>query len=193
MRSHLAAFGLMLSSAVFSEADSPPGYSPVAANEDGNIIARIEEMDFSAPPGSADEKVRISLFKYDSKEKRYALYRTIQHVGPSAPNLILLTRNAEFLVAFDSSGQVGRGESVVIAYTGEGKFLRKWSLEEILSKEDIESAPKSVSSTWWRREAYCFGTDQMIVRGPGEREYNVRASPYSYVLDLHTLAWRKVR
>jgi hypothetical protein len=192
MRSFLAAFILLLCSAASSFADSPPGHSATAADPTGATIARIEEVDFSSSKGSPNEKARILLYKFDAIENRYSYYRTIAHVGPSAPNLVLLTRNAEFVVAFDSSGQIGRGDSVTIVYNGEGKLLRRWSLEEILSKDDLKEAPESVSSTWWRSDALVLDPlPKIVVSGPKELAIGIVTHRYRYVLNLETLTWEK--
>jgi hypothetical protein len=192
MRSIFAALVLLVCNAASSLADSPPGHSTMAADPIGATIARIEEVDFSAPKGSPNEKARISLYKFDPKENRYAYSRTIAHVGPTAPNLVLLTRNAEFVIAFDSSGQIGRGDRVVIVYNGEGKLLCQWSLEEILSKDDIKEVPKSTSSTWWRSDALVLDPLPMIViSGPKELAIGTVTHRYRYVLNLETLTWEK--
>jgi len=181
--------------AAVAYADMPPGFHVVGSNRNGTVITRIEKAPFDSEPSAKETHPKIQLYRLSENHEAYVLFRTIEHVADSEPNLVIVTSHAEFVVAFDSSGEIGRGDSVVVVYSGDGKFLKRWSLAQILNQVDLASAPKSVSSTWWRNDVRIVSDipPQVLVSGPKQRILNETAVGYRYLLDLKTLVWRKVK
>lgn len=54
------------------------------------------------------------------------------------------------IVTFDNYYSVGYGAEVIVFYNEAGDLIKKYSLEDLLSKEELDRVPRSVSSRWWR-------------------------------------------
>ena len=54
------------------------------------------------------------------------------------------------IVTFDNYYSVGFGDEVIVFYNETGDLIKKYSLEDLLSKEELDRVPRSVSSRWWR-------------------------------------------
>ena len=57
------------------------------------------------------------------------------------------------VVTFDNYYSVGYGEEVIVFYDEQGKLLKKYSLEALLSPMELGQVSRSVSSRWWRKAA----------------------------------------
>jgi hypothetical protein len=55
-------------------------------------------------------------------------------------------------VTFDNWHSVGWGEDAIVIYAGSGEARRKLALTALMSQEDFEALPRSVSSIWWGGE-----------------------------------------
>ena len=56
------------------------------------------------------------------------------------------------IVTFDNYYSVGYGDEVIIFYNETGDLIKKYALEDLLSKEELDRVPRSVSSRWWRSQ-----------------------------------------
>jgi hypothetical protein len=67
-----------------------------------------------------------------------------------APISALVSNKDGSFVTFDNWHSVGRGPNTMVIYDSSGEVVRKFSLEDLLPQEHVESLPNSVSSTTWR-------------------------------------------
>ena len=58
------------------------------------------------------------------------------------------------IVTFDNFYSVGYGAEVIVFYNEAGDLIKKYSLEDLLSKEELDRVPRSVSSRWWRNRVH---------------------------------------
>ena len=58
------------------------------------------------------------------------------------------------IVTFDNYYSVGYGDEVIVFYNETGDLIKKYSLENLLSKEELDRVPRSVSSRWWRNRVH---------------------------------------
>ena len=45
---------------------------------------------------------------------------------------------------------MGYGDEVIVFYNETGDLIKKYALEDLLSNEELDPVPRSVSSRWWR-------------------------------------------
>lgn len=178
-------------------ADSPPGFTVVGISHDGSAISRTEEL-FRQSAGNPASNAIIHVYRLSDDKSHYELLRKIEHVHIYAPNLVVLTTNAEFVVTFDSSGQIGMGNEVVVVYDNSGKPIRKWTLEQILDASDLAQVPRTVSSRWWRTDVIVADGDAPKIMVLGPKPLPIANQPvdwhlYAYTLDLIELKWAKAR
>jgi len=192
MRKLLAISLLLLAGVSCLRADQPPGFEPIGYSRRGDIIAYVGKAMCEANQDGSIIPFKIRLYRLCEDKSAFTLLRTINHIEEYAPNMILITDKAEYVVTFDSAGEIGRGKHVVVVYGADGEMLKSWSLEQILDPADLKKAPQSVSSTWWRSGARVIGSS-ILVNGPMKIVLNEEVGFYQYLLDLEKLEWRKVR
>lgn len=66
-----------------------------------------------------------------------------------APVNALVSNDGQYAVTFDNWHLMGSGDNVVVIYAQNGRLIRKLSLENVFSKEEIMKLPRSVSSIYW--------------------------------------------
>ena len=66
-----------------------------------------------------------------------------------APVRALVADGGRYAVTFDNWHSVGFGDNVVVIYGGDGRLIRSFRLDELLSTEAIDRLPRSVSSIAW--------------------------------------------
>jgi hypothetical protein len=170
-------------------ADWPAGSFSIVHDPTGTWIARLHRK------AVGDSAHRIVLYKLDQDKEAFSLQRSITHVGPHAPNHALITNDGEYLVTFDSSFSIGTGKHVVVVYGKSGRSLKTWSLEEILTPQDLNLVVRSVSNRRWRQTVRLDFSEphRVIVSGPKVMISRVEAATYTYTLNLDELSWTKVR
>ena len=67
-----------------------------------------------------------------------------------APMDVLVSAEGQRVITFDNYGNLGFGKEVVVFYDEKGDILKQYALEDILSEEEIQQVPRTVSSRWWR-------------------------------------------
>lgn len=185
---------LVLALTATSYADSALGFTVVGMSRDGSAISRTEERT-NRSPAESQPNAMIHVYRLSEDKSQYTLLRTIEHVQRYAPNVVVLTRNAEYVVTFDSSVGIGMGGEVVVVYDSTGKAIRKWTLEQILQASDLTRVPRTVSSRWWRTEVMVADGDTPKVMVTGPKPLPISNQPvksYGYVLDLVELKWTKL-
>jgi TonB family protein len=65
------------------------------------------------------------------------------------PVSAVLSNDGAWLVTFDDWHSMGYGPNVVVIYRADGTVVRALSLEDILTSEDLDVLPRSVSSRYW--------------------------------------------
>ena len=70
-----------------------------------------------------------------------------------SPVTALVANGGWRVVTFDNYYSVGYGEEVIVFYDEQGKLLKKYSLEALLSPMELGQVSRSVSSRWWRKAA----------------------------------------
>ena len=68
-----------------------------------------------------------------------------------SPVTALVANKGWRVITFDNYYSVGYGDEVVVFYDEKGDLLKKYSLESLLSPEELGQVSRSVSSRWWRK------------------------------------------
>jgi hypothetical protein len=72
--------------------------------------------------------------------------------NPLAPVRAVVADGGWRVITFDNYYSVGYGDEVIVFYNETGDLIKKYSLEDLLSKEELDRIPRSVSSRWWRSQ-----------------------------------------
>jgi hypothetical protein len=88
---------------------------------------------------------------------------SIRLTNDVSPVSAVVSDNGKYVVTFDNWHEMGYGEDVVAIYGSEGNLVKKFKLEDILSKEEIKNIPHSVSSRWWGGSHYIDEADEILV------------------------------
>ena len=133
---------------------------------------------------SADKKYSLEVIPRDVKENRaravfyelegttYSKKSEFPLVNPVSPVKALVSADGRHVVTFDNWYQVGYGDVVVI-YRSNGTLVKKFGLEDLFTKSDIQHFPRSVSSIWWGSGHY-IDDDKGILHLKAGREGEVR-------------------
>lgn len=71
-----------------------------------------------------------------------------------APVDVLVSDDGSYVVTFDNWHSVGYGDNVVVIYNSHGALVKKFGLADLLTEDDIETLPHTVSSIWWGGKHY---------------------------------------
>jgi hypothetical protein len=85
---------------------------------------------------------------------RYSLKSEFPLLNKVAPADALVSDRGDYFVTFDNWHSVGYGDQVVVIYRADGSVVRKLALDDFLTKADIEKLMRTVSSIWWREDAF---------------------------------------
>lgn len=69
-----------------------------------------------------------------------------------APVRALVADGGRYVATFDNWHSLGFGDNVVVIYGEAGRLIRSFRLDELLSDDEIERLPRSVSSIAWGGE-----------------------------------------
>jgi TonB family protein len=70
-----------------------------------------------------------------------------------SPVDLAISDRGDYIVTLDNWGRMGRGDSVVVIYRSDGRVVRQFALDELVTKSDIRHLRRSVLSIHWR-DAY---------------------------------------
>ena len=70
--------------------------------------------------------------------------------NPLAPVRAVVADGGWRVITFDNYYSAGYGDEAIVFYSETVDLIRKYSLEVLLSKEELDRVPRSVSSRWWR-------------------------------------------
>lgn len=93
----------------------------------------------------------------------YAKKTEFSLVNEVAPVDVLISNKGEYIVTFDNWHSVGYGDNVVVIYRTDGKIIKKFGLEDLLTDGDIEMFPVSASSRWWGANHYIDEARKLLV------------------------------
>ena len=88
------------------------------------------------------------LVKSDNNQWRQLWDKPLQN--PLSPVSAVVADGGWRVITFDNYYSAGYGDESIVFYSETGDLIRKYSLEVLLSKEELDRVPRSVSSRWWR-------------------------------------------
>jgi hypothetical protein len=83
--------------------------------------------------------------------------------NPTAPVEVLVAADGRYVVTLDDWGKVGYGPRVVVIYRPGGELVKKLTLEDFLTGEEIAAVSGSVSSRWWRGDSELDEVEGVVV------------------------------
>jgi TonB family protein len=69
-----------------------------------------------------------------------------------SPVDLAISDRGDYIVTLDNWHRMGYGDSVVVIYRSDGRVVRQFALDELVTESDIRHLKRSVSSIWWRDE-----------------------------------------
>ena len=93
-----------------------------------------------------------ALIKSNGSEWRQLWNKSLQN--QLSPVTAVVANGGWRIVTFDNYYSVGFGDEVIVFYNETGDLIKKYSLEDLLSKEELDRVPRSVSSRWWRNRVH---------------------------------------
>lgn len=124
----------------------------VVASPDGRSLVRIDPA--TQRQSGKPAQCTATVFQFDDEVRVYRQLTTFPLRNPSAPDQVLIANNAEYIVTFDDwDPAIGRGPNVLVVYRGTGEFLKAWTLEELLTPDELAALepPTGVLGPWPRR------------------------------------------
>lgn len=100
-----------------------------------------------------DNYCKGALYKIDEKGNYHQLW-IIRLSNEASPVSVIVSNNGSYIVTFDNWHSVGFGDDVVVIYGSDGRLIKKFGLEDIISDEEINRIPRSISSRWWGGKHY---------------------------------------
>jgi hypothetical protein len=86
-------------------------------------------------------------------------------VNDVSPVSVLIDDQGQYVVTFDNWHQIGYGDDVVTIDRSDGHIVRKYGLAELLSQEELDELPRTISSILWRGEhALDASAGELVVR-----------------------------
>lgn len=112
--------------------------------------------------GGKENYPKGTLFSLDS-DGRYRSVWTITLDNEVSPVRALVSESGDYVVTFDNWYEIGFGDNVIVIYGADGRLVKKFGLEDILSKQELEEIPRSVSSRHWGGEHYLDEAQRQLV------------------------------
>lgn len=115
-----------------------------------------------APIGGEADYCKGILFKQDEQGFYQVLWQT-KLVNDVAPVNALVSNDGNFVVTFDNWYSIGYGDDVVVVYGEGGGLIKKYALEELVSKYEVEKMQKSTTSRYWGGEHYIEADRERLI------------------------------
>ena len=112
-----------------------------AISDDGDTVLRVV-------PAQRGAKATALVYRRSSADDVFRLERSFDLVNRVAPVHIAVSRGGEWFVTVDEWGSAGYSNAVVL-YDQEGRHVRTWTVEELMSGDEISKLRVSVSSRDW--------------------------------------------
>lgn len=116
---------------------------------------------FPREPPDGQTKCEAVLERLEGNEYR-RLWRKPLANDVSPVSALVSDKDGGF-VTFDNWHSMGWGENAIVIYDGAGQLKRKLALTALMSKEEFERLPRSVSSIWWSGQ-HEFDHDEVVVK-----------------------------
>lgn len=111
-----------------------------------------DKPDAGAVKGLRDNRAKgIFYVRESSGYKKKLEFPLVNEVAPVSA---LVSDDGNYIVTFDNWHAVGYGDDVVVIYKSDGKLIKKFGLEDLFTKADIQTFSHSVSSIWWGIDHY---------------------------------------
>jgi len=152
-----------------------PRPQEVAMSSGGNKIARVSVG--RGDGGQWNRKDGIAIYSFKSLADRYEKIGTFDFIEWGAPHKLFVTDNGKFIVGVNIDPSPSLAS--IRIYDLEGKLLRRWTLPDIFSPEDVSKMPKSGATTLWVSSCGLYGDEFFWLSGPvdtqaGPRSYGVK-------------------
>mgnify|MGYP003673971617 CR=1 FL=1 len=114
-------------------------------------------VDGEAAPGQAPTDVTKSEATLERLvENKYVSEWRMPLVNDVAPVSALVSgRNGSF-VTFDNWHSAGYGDDAIVIYDASGNLVKKYALTDLMTEEEFENLPRSVSSIHWSGDHHLY-------------------------------------
>lgn len=126
----------------------PPAPS-IHVSEDAGLMVRVEPGGEN-PDGTNRDRAHCRFYRYSEEKKGYEFWREHDLVNDVRPCDVVIPDDGSFLVTFDDYFGIGTSANTVVVYNSEGRMLKRWALDDIISDAETKELPSSVSSIHWR-------------------------------------------
>jgi TonB family protein len=115
-----------------------------------------------AQSGAKDNRAKGTFYarRSDGSYSKRAEFPLVNEVSPVSA---LVSSKGGYFVTFDNWHSAGYGDDIVVIYRQNGTLIKKFGLEGLLTKGDIETLPHSTSSIWWGGEHYIDEEKDLLV------------------------------
>lgn len=124
--------------------NSMPAETIEARSQDGRYLFRVD------PACESRHQCIGRMYVRDGKSERLLWNRPLDN--RVSPRKVIVSHNAS-VITFDNWSSVGYGKNVIAVYNPSGLLVSRYSLEQLLSEEELYQVPKTASSRWWMKEA----------------------------------------
>lgn len=148
-------------------ADSWAPPTPAAVVSDKAAV--IVRIDPGTNPGSGkpDKPAHCRFFRYDEEKKTYEPWKEFDLVNSTLPGAVVVPDDGSYLATFDDYMGIGTTKNAVVVYDAKGRVRKRWSIEDIYSKKEIDELPRTTMSIQWRGD----------VGGMAEHQQEIYISP----------------
>lgn len=115
---------------------------------------KVANKDNAGGKAGEKEKHAKAAFYARRPDGSYAKRKEFPLVNEVAPVDAVVSGKGDYFVTFDNWHEAGYGDDVIVIYRADGSLIKKFGLEDVLTKGDIEMLPHSVSSIWWGANHY---------------------------------------
>ena len=91
-------------------------------------------------------------------------------VNEVSPVNALISGDGRYVVTFDNWHNAGYGDDVVVIYRSDGTLVRKFGLEDLFTKGDIQTFKRTTSSIWWGQDHYVDDKKEILYLKAGDKE-----------------------
>ena len=107
-------------------------------------------------------KCRLKLDRMASRSKWSSIWER-NCVNDISPTNALIANSGKYVVTFDNWYETGVGSNVIVIYNANGKLVRSFSLEDLMSQEKIKQLPTSYTSVHWGNNHYIDQDQKTLV------------------------------
>jgi hypothetical protein len=101
-------------------------------------------------------------------DEEQVVLQTFPLLNEVAPAIVLLSQDARFIVTIDNWCSLGWGDTVVVIYRQSGVVVQRFSLENLLTAEQVADMPILAGSRIWGHDPCIDNDQQALVLQPGK-------------------------